>query len=65
MQKIVLIAACTAMAAALNAQNQSFEKYEQAIPGSAVSLKWFPLKPVVLKWVASLLSKLTNNPNTK
>lgn len=44
MQKIVLIAVCTAMAAALHAQNPSFEKYEQAIPGSPVKFEMVPVK---------------------
>lgn len=44
MQKIVLIAACIAIAASLYAQNQSFEKYEQAIPGSPVKFEMVPVK---------------------
>ena len=44
MQKIVLIAVCTAMTAALHAQNPSFEKYEQPIPGSVVKFEMVPIK---------------------
>jgi formylglycine-generating enzyme required for sulfatase activity len=44
MQKIVLIAAGVVMAAGLHAQNQSFEKYEQTIPGSAVKFEMLPVK---------------------
>ncbi|WP_114792332.1 formylglycine-generating enzyme family protein [Niabella yanshanensis] len=44
MQKIVLIAVCTAVAASLNAQNPSFEKYKQAIPGSPVKFEMIPIK---------------------
>lgn len=44
MQKIVLIAIGATVAIAGNTQNQSFEKYEQTIPGSTVKFEMVPVK---------------------
>ena len=62
MQKIVLIAVCSAMAATLHAQNQSFEKYEQAIPGSPVKFEMVPVKAGSFKMGSKMSKQADEKP---